>query len=270
MPSERWPDGAWPWRHRELVWQFARREVLLRYRGSWLGAGWTVLTPLAMLLIYTLVFKHVFKTRWPGEAGEGHLDFALQLYAGLIVFNWTAELIARAPRLILEQPNLVTKVVFPLPVLAWSALVASAFQTAISTAIWLLACVLGGHPPSLSWLAVPLVLALWAPWLLGLSWLLGSLGVYLRDLSQLVGLVLSGLMFISPVFYPSTALPAWLQPLAQLNPLTLPIEALRAATLGAQAVPWSALAVHLAAGLLLCVLGLALMRRLQTGFADVL
>ena len=270
MPSERWPDGAWPWRHRELVWQFARREVLSRYRGSWLGAGWTVLTPLAMLLIYTLVFKHVFKTRWPGETVEGHLDFALQLYAGLIVFNWTAELIARAPRLILEQPNLVTKVVFPLPVLAWSALVASAFQTAISTAIWLLACVLGGHAPSLSWLAVPLVLAMWAPWLLGLSWLLGSLGVYLRDLSQLVALVLSGLMFISPVFYPSSALPAWLQPLAQLNPLTLPIEALRAATLGAQAVPWSSLAAHLAVGLLLCTLGLALMRRLQTGFADVL
>lgn len=270
MPSERWPDGAWPWRHRELVWQFARREVLSRYRGSWLGAGWTVLTPLAMLLIYTLVFKHVFKTRWPGETVEGHLDFALQLYAGLIVFNWTAELIARAPRLILEQPNLVTKVVFPLPVLAWSALVASAFQTAISTAIWLLACVLGGHAPSLSWLAVPLVLAMWAPWLLGLSWLLGSLGVYLRDLSQLVALVLSGLMFLSPVFYPSTALPAWLQPLAQLNPLTLPIEALRAATLGAQALPWPALALHLSVGLLLCALGLALMRRLQTGFADVL
>ena len=270
MPNDRWPDGAWPWRHRELIWQFARREVLARYRGSWLGAGWTVLTPLAMLLIYTLVFKHVFKTRWPGDVGEGHLDFALHLYAGLIVFNWTAELIGRAPRLILEQPNLVTKVVFPLPVLGWSALVASAFQTAISTAIWLLACVVGGHAPSLSWLGVPLVLALWAPWLLGLSWLLGSLGVYLRDLSQLVALVLSGLMFVSPVFYPSAALPAWLQALAQLNPLTLPIEALRAATLGAQALPWTALALHAAAGGLLCALGLALMQRLQKGFADVL
>jgi hypothetical protein len=129
MQSNYWAAYLWPWRYRNLIWQFARREVLTRHRGSWLGMGWSVLTPLVMLLIYTLVFRHVFQARWPSAAEGSNFDFALNLYAGLIVFNWTVELLARAPRLILDQPNLVTKVVFPLPVLAWSALLAAGFQT---------------------------------------------------------------------------------------------------------------------------------------------
>lgn len=260
----------WPWRWRDLIWQFARREVLARYRGSWLGLSWSVLTPLAMLLIYTLVFKHVFKARWPSAAEASNLDFALNLYAGLIVFNWTAELLSRAPRLILEQPNLVTKVVFPLPVLAWSALLAASFQALVSTLIWLIACALAGHVPGASWGLVPLVLLCFAPWLLGLSWLLSSLGVYLRDLPQMVALGLSGLMFLSPVFYPTQALPEWLQPFALWNPLSTPIEALRDCVLVGVLPQGGLLAAGAGLGLLVCVLGLALMARIQKGFADVL
>lgn len=270
MQSKPWLSYLWPWRYRDLIWQFARREVLTRYRGSWLGMGWSVLTPLAMLLIYTLVFKHVFQARWPSSAEGSNFDFALNLYAGLIVFNWTVELLARAPRLILDQPNLVTKVVFPLPVLAWSALLAAGFQTLISTLLWLIACALGGHVPSALWLMAPVILLSFAPWLLGMSWLLCSLGVYLRDLSQLVALAMSGLMFLSPVFYPTQALPEWLRPMAQWNPLTGPIEALRDCVLsGVMPNAWL-MATSTAMGLLTCVLGLALMQRIKSGFADVL
>ena len=265
-----WLAYLWPWRYRDLIWQFARREVLVRYRGSWLGMGWAVLTPLAMLLIYTLVFKHVFQARWPSSPGSSDLDFALNLYAGLIVFNWAAELLTRAPKLILDQPNLVTKVVFPLPVLAWASLLAAGFQALISTALWLLACWLGGHAPSAWWMLVPMVLIGFAPWLLGMSWLLSSLGVYLRDLSQLVTLAMSGLMFLSPVFYPVQALPDWLRPVAQWNPLTGPIEALRNCALHATAPDARTLVLSTAIGLLACVLGLALMQRIKDGFADVL
>ena len=270
MRNKPWVAYLWPWRYRDLIWQFARREVLTRYRGSWLGLGWSVLTPLAMLLIYTLVFKHVFQARWPSSPGGNDFDFALNLYAGLIVFNWAAELLARAPRLILDQPNLVTKVVFPLPVLAWSSLMASGFQTLVSMMLWLMACWIGGHSPSGLWLLVPLVLVCFAPCLLGMSWLLSSLGVYLRDLSQLVALALSGLMFLSPVFYPVQALPAWLRPVAQWNPLTGPIEALRDCVLNATAPDARALILSAAIGLLTCVLGLVLMQRIKDGFADVL
>jgi hypothetical protein len=108
-----WANFAWPWAHRNLIWQFARREVLGRYRGSVLGVGWAVLTPMAMLAVYTLVFRHIFKAKWPGVE-DGNLSFALNLFAGLLVFNWAAEFLSRAPRLMTDQPNLVTKVVFPL------------------------------------------------------------------------------------------------------------------------------------------------------------
>jgi lipopolysaccharide transport system permease protein len=270
MRNDAWLAYLWPWRYRDLIWQFTRREVLARYKGSWLGMGWSVITPLAMLLIYTLVFKHVFQARWPSSPNGNNLDFALNLYAGLVVFNWSVELLARAPRLILDQPNLVTKVVFPLPVLAWSSLLSSGFQTLVSTVLWLIACGLGGHVPSASWLMAPIVLLSFAPWLLGMCWLLSSLGVYLRDLSQLVGLIMSGLMFLSPVFYPTEALPVSLRPFAQWNPLTAPIEALRSSVLAHTMPDMWLIATGMVAGLLTCLLGLALMQRIKNGFADVL
>lgn len=259
-----------PWRFRSLIWQFARKDVVVRYRGSWLGIGWSVITPLAMLAIYTLVFQHVFKTRWPSAGSGSNLDFALNLYAGLLVFNWVAELLNRAPRLILEQPNLVTKVVFPLPALSWAAMVSAGFHMAVSLSIWLVASVVSGYEPHWGWLALPLILACLAPWLLALCWALSSIGVYLRDVSQLVGLVVSALMFLTPIFYPVQALPEWLRPVTLVNPLTAPIEALRQVVMAGGDVPWGALGVTLGSGLLACVLGLWLLQRLQTGFADVL
>ena len=106
----------WPWRHRGLIAQLARREVHARYRQSWLGLVWVVLTPLMMLGVYTLVFRHVMRVRWYGLE-EGNLEFALRIYAGLAVFNFFAECVNRAPTLVLEQPHLVKKVVFPLEIL---------------------------------------------------------------------------------------------------------------------------------------------------------
>ena len=149
-------DFLWPTAHVTLIWQFARREVLGKYRGSMLGLGWSLLTPLAMLAVYTLVFRHIFKARWPGM-DEGNLTFALNLFAGLIVFNWAAEFINRAPRLIVSQPNLVTKVVFPLQVLSWSALLASLFHALLATVAWLAISLLAGHRVGLPWLALPLI-----------------------------------------------------------------------------------------------------------------
>lgn len=259
-----------PWRFRSLIWQFARKDVLVRYRGSWLGIGWSVVTPLVMLAIYTLVFQHVFKTRWPSAGAGSNLDFALNLYAGLLVFNWVAELLNRAPRLILEQPNLVTKVVFPLPALSWAALVSASFHMAVSLGIWLLASVASGYAPHGGWLALPLVLASLVPWLLALCWILSAVGVYLRDLSQLVGLVVSALMFLTPIFYPVQALPEWIRPVTFFNPLTAPIEALRQVVIVSGDVPWGTLGLTFSTGLMACVLGLWLLQRLQSGFADVL
>lgn len=261
-----------PWRHRQLINQFARREVLARYRGSLLGLGWALLTPLAMLAVYSLVFHEIFRARWPGSATptDGPLGFALQLYAGLIVFNLFAELLSRAPRLVLDQPNLVKKVVFPLEVLPWAALAGALFHVAANLLVWgaAIAVTQGGLPATA--LAVPLVIAACLPLLLGLAWALAALGVFLRDIGQLVGMLMTALMFLSPVFYPATALPERWRPWLTANPLTLPIEQLRRVALEGQWPDGVALSIYALAGLLAAGLGAQFFAATRKGFADVL
>ncbi len=260
---------AWPWGHRNLIWQFARREVLGRYRGSVLGVGWTVLTPLAMLVVYTLVFKHIFKAKWPG-VDDGNLSFALNLFAGLLVFNWAAEFLSRAPRLMTDQPNLVTKVVFPLQVLPWSGLMSSFFHVLVSCVVWLAGCVLFGQGIHASWLALPLVFMALAPTLLGLGWALSALGVYFRDLSEIVGLFMGMLLFLTPVFFPLSVLPDFLQVWVNFNPLAIPIEALRSIGLMGMWPNFASLFQLFAVGCLVAVGGAWLFEKSRKGFADVL
>jgi lipopolysaccharide transport system permease protein len=262
-------DFLWPTTHATLIWQFARREVLGKYRGSMLGLGWSLLTPLAMLAVYTLVFRHIFKARWPGM-DEGNLTFALNLFAGLIVFNWAAEFINRAPRLIVSQPNLVTKVVFPLQVLCWSALLASLFHALLATVVWLAISLLVGHGVGLAWLALPLIFLALLPVLLGLGWLLSSLGVFFRDLAELTGPVMGMLLFLTPVFFPGSALPQALQPWLPLNPLSTPIEALRAVVLLGVWPNWAHLGWLFVAGVGLSLAGIWVFTRTRGGFADVI
>jgi len=265
----RW-EHLFPWRHRELIWQLGRRDMLLRYRGSVFGLAWTILTPLALLGLYTLVFRHVFRLSWVQEGPDSNLDFALSLFAGMLIYQWASELWGRAPRLILEQPHLVTRVLFPLPALVWSALLAVSMQALVAAGVWLAACVLAGYAPYRAWLLLAIVPASLLPWLLGLGWLLCSLGVFFRDLGQLIGFALTGLLFLSPVFYPLEALPTWMRPIVEALPLAAPIEALRAIVLLHRAPDLGALAGVFASGIVVALVGLFAMHRLRHGFADLL
>lgn len=253
-----------------LIWQFARRDVLGRYRGSLLGVGWSVLTPLVMLLVYTFVFVGVFKARWPGSQSAGGFEFALQMYAGLILFNFFAETVGRAPRLILEQPNLVSKVVFPLQILPWVTVVAGGFHLVLNAVILLVATGIfhGGLP--LSALTLPVVWLPMLPMLLGLGWLLSSLGVYIRDIGQMIGMAISLLMFMSPIFYSTAHLSPRMQFWMHLNPLTLLIEQTRAVLLNGQWPDWGALGLHFAVMSVVALIGGLCFAALRKGFADVL
>lgn len=264
-----------PFRLGSLIWQFARRDVLARYRGSLLGLGWSFLTPLLMLAVYTFVFREVFNARWPagaqtGLGGDSNVAFALQVYAGLVVFNLFSEVAGRAPRLVLDQPNLVKKVVFPLEVLPWVAVLAALFHLATNLVVLggVTLAIRGSLPPSV--LALPLVIASILPLLLGLCWLLASLGVFLRDISQVIGMVMTALMFLSPVFYPAQALPERWQPILSINPLTLPIEQIRRIMLDGLWPDWHALALYSMGALSICWLGARWFALTRKGFADVL
>lgn len=260
------------WRQRELFWRLTSRDVAGRYRGSAIGWGWTFLTPLLMLGVYTFVFSQVFKARWGGEAGvpSGPVDFALNLFAGLIAFNLCSESVCRAPDLIVSQPNYVKKVIFPLEILP-AVSVASATVHAISS-LSIFAVILfiakGGIP--LTALLLPLV---WAPLVLGslaISWLLAAAGVYLRDLSQVTGVAMSMLLFLSAVFYPLSALPERWQPLMQLNPLAIIIEQTRRVTLEGESPSGSYLVIGTLMASILCQLAYRGFQKARAGFADVL
>ena len=264
------------WLQRELWWKLSRREVQGRYRGSMLGWGWSFITPLLMLAVYTFVFSQVFQARW-GDLGEsGPLVFAINLFAGLIVFNVFAETASQSPALILNNANLVTKVVFPLEVLPAVSVAAALFHALTSWIVLvgfqlingLLAGSGLGLPATLFWL--PLV---WLPLLSGclaLGWILAALGVYLRDLGQVIGVAVNLLMFLSAVFYPLSSLPERWQPLLQLNPLVLVIEQTRRVAVAGQMPSLLYVGGGSLLGLVLCELGFRAFQKARRGFADVL
>lgn len=259
-----------PWRHSSLCWQLVRREVLGRYRGSMLGMGWVFLAPLVMLAVYTFVFSGVFNSRWPGSSGDGGFAFALRLFAGLMVFNLFAETCSRAPSLIVEQPNLVKKVSFPLETLAFVSLGAALFNFFVNMGILLLGIILF-EPSSLSAssLLAPLIVVPLLPFLLGLAWGLAAVGVYLRDVGTVVGMLVSVLMFLSPVFYSLSSLPVKFQFWLQWSPLAAVIEAMRAVLFGGS-VHWLSVGAVLVLGVLVAAGGAAVFSILRRGFPDVL
>jgi lipopolysaccharide transport system permease protein len=257
------------WRRRDLILASAKREVLGRYRGSALGLLWSFFNPLFMLAVYTFVFSEVFKARW-NTTSNSKTEFALVLFAGLLIFNLFGECINRAPGLILSNANYVKKVVFPLEILPFVSLLSSLFHAAISLAVWLLAyCVLVGLPHATA-LYLPLILVPFLLFILGLSWALASLGVYLRDVAQFIGILTTVLMFLSPVFYPVSNLPEAYRQWLYLNPLTPVIEQTRAVLYWGQAPDFALLAIYWIATFFIAWLGFAWFQKTRKGFADVL
>jgi lipopolysaccharide transport system permease protein len=152
------------WRHRQLWWQLTEREVLNRYRRSMLEIGWSLITPLAMLAVYTFVFSQVFKARWGGTEQSGPLGVAVNLFAGLIVISLFSECVRRAPGLVVSNPNYVKKVVFPLEVLGSVAVGSAGFNALTSLLILLSFQLIASHQPPLTIACLPLV---WLPLVLG-------------------------------------------------------------------------------------------------------
>ncbi|CAL8975222.1 Teichoic acid translocation permease protein TagG [Rhodoplanes serenus] len=256
-----------------LAVQLAQREISARYRGSVLGIGWSLLTPLLMLAVFTFVFGTVFKTRWtpPGgsEASHSTADFAVILFAGLSVFQLFADVVTRAPSLVLSNVNYVKKVVFPLAVLPLAALGSALFDTAVRLVVLLVFVVLARGSLPATALLLPLVLAPYILLVLGLTWFLAGLGVYVRDVGQFLGPLVTALMFLSPIFFPSSALPDWLQPYLVLNPIALPVEGTRAVLIWGTAPDWTGLALYSAIAAAIAILGLVWFQKTRKGFADV-
>ena len=257
------------WRNRELIKASAKREILGRYRGSVMGILWSFFNPLLMLAVYTIVFSVVFQARW-GVSGGSKTEFAVVLFAGLIVFNLFAECINRSPSLILSNVNYVKKVVFPLEILPAVTLLSAMFHALISLGVWFLAYGLFFGVPHASALLLPLIVLPFVMFIMGLSWGLASLGVYLRDVSQIIGVVTSVLMFMSPIFYPVSALPENYRHLLYLNPLTPVIEMTRDVLYWGKMPDFPLLGIYWLITAFIAWLGFAWFQKTRKGFADVL
>ena len=266
-PAEIWRSI---WHHRKLIKQMAWREVVGRYKGSIFGLAWSFFNPLMMLAVYTFVFSVVFKARWGIEVSEGKTDFALVLFVGLIIHALFAEVLNRAPTLVLSNVNYVKKVVFPLEVLTFVSLSVALFHAAISFLVLLVAFVVLNGLPSWTVIFTPVTLLPLLPLTLGFGWLLASLGVYLRDIGQLIGITNMALLFLAPVFYPLTALPEAYQSVLYINPLTYPIEQTRAVIIFGDMPNWVGLGVYFIISVSICCIGFWWFQRTRTGFADVL
>jgi lipopolysaccharide transport system permease protein len=257
------------WRNRSLTFQMTKREVLGRYRGSVLGLGWSLFHPLVMLMIYTFVFSVVFRARWPGMPEGSMTDFALALFVGMILHGIFAECVNRAPNLILSNVNYVKKVVFPLEILPWVAMGSAVFHGLISLIV-LLAALWVTHA-AIPWTVVlfPLILFPLLCSTIGFAWFLSSLGVYVRDIGQAIGIITTILLFLSPVFYPSSAVPDGFRPLIYINPLTFIIEQARDVVFLGKPPYWSWLMVYGFCSFLIAWAGFAWFQKTRKGFADV-
>jgi len=257
------------WRNRELTSTLVRREVLGRYRGSIMGILWSFFNPVFMLTIYTFVFSVVFKARWSG-GGDSKTEFALVLFAGLIVFNLVAECVNKSPGLILSNVNYVKKVIFPLEILPVVSLGGALFHALISLAVWLLAYCIFFGVPHLTILLAPLVIIPLLFFILGISWILAALGVYIRDVSQFVGMAMTVLMFLSPIFYPITAIPEKYRFFIELNPISPAIEQIREVLFWGDVPNLQIWTGYLLVSLVVAFLGFAWFQQTRKGFADVL
>jgi lipopolysaccharide transport system permease protein len=269
MPTSPLPVLESLTRYRHLVWQMSKREVIGRYRGSMLGLLWSFVHPLCMLGIYTFVFGVIFHARWGEVTRKTHLDFALVLFAGLIVYTLFAECITRAPWLVTGNPNYVKKVVFPLEILPVVAMGTALFHATVSFAVLLLLQL--GLTHALPWqvLTVPLILLPLILLTVGLSWFLATCGVYVRDTGHTITLLLMMLLFASPVFYPASALPGPLRQYMWLNPLTYAIEEVRGALFLGKTPSWMGLGIYLCLSLVVAWLGYLSFQKTRPGFADV-
>ncbi|MED0671853.1 ABC transporter permease [Aneurinibacillus aneurinilyticus] len=257
------------WSYHELISQFIKRELIGRYRGSYLGIFWSFLTPLFMLVVYTFVFSVIFKARW-GMGSTSKTEFALTLFCGLIAFNLFSEVVGRAPGLILGNVNYVKKVVFPLEILPLVSLGSSLIHAMISTVILLVGLIVTTGTFNWTTVFLPVVLLPLLLLSLGLGWFLSSIGVFLRDIGHVIGIILSALMFLSPIFYPISAIPEQFRAVYYINPLSYVVEDMRRIIIWGQMPHWESFLINMVISIAIALFGYMWFQRTRGGFADVL
>jgi lipopolysaccharide transport system permease protein len=255
-------------RNRYLIGQLVMREVLLKYKGSYMGVGWSFLHPLLLLATYTLVFGKAFGGHW-AQSNSSETPYALFVFCGLVVFNLFSEVTSIAPRYIFGYSSYIKKIIFPSEILPVVLFLSACIHSCISLIILSFAVLLFG---SIFWTALltPLILIPFLLFILGLSWLLAALGVFVRDLMHLTPTLIQITLFVSPIFYPVNIVPDYLHWIYQINPISNTMENLRLVMLFGKYPEWGTLAVSYVIGLSSLFMGYVFFSKSKEEFADVI
>ena len=256
--------------HANLIWQLTMRDALGRYQGSHLGALWSILNPLGLLAVESVVFGLIFKARFTHDPHEGPMDYALALFAALMVFNVFAEAFTRSPGLIVTQPNYVTRVIFPLEILSITIVLSAMVNMCISLLPLLVGeLILRGHIPWTMWVWPVLMPPVFC-FCLGLSWIMSAVGVFLRDLNASIIVLLNIVMYGSAIFYSVDKVPATMLPFVKYNPLAAFVQQSRNMAVWGALPDWHVYWWVCFVSAAMMVVGYVVFTRLRGGFADVL
>lgn len=254
--------------HRALIWSFVKRDLLARYKGSVVGLFWSVIHPLIMLALYTFVFSAILKVRV--GASEGTEQFAIYLFCGMLPWNAFAEGLNRSTGVILENSNLIKRAIFPAEILPVYPVIAGIVNELIGFGILLAAMLLTGHSISAVMLLLPAILLLQVVLTTGLAWIVAGATVFIRDLGQMLGVVLTLWVFLTPIFYPPSVVPQGMRFLLTVNPMYALVEAYRSLILKGQFPAWENVAFLTLTGAVVFFVGYRVFTRMQPAFADVL
>lgn len=255
------------YQYRSLVFELIKREFTGRYHGSFGGIVWSFFQPLFLLSVYTIAFGIILKTRWGGTGSTA--EYALNLFAGLIIFNTFSECLGKSTTLITDNPNFVKKIVFPLELLPIITVATALIHALIGVVVWLLGYILLFGIPHLSALLFPVILLCFLPVLLGLGWILSAVGVIVRDISQLTSMITHTLLFLTPIFYSIEAAPPLLQDLLKTNPLTFIVEQFRLVLFNGMMPDFIDLLLYFILSSLFAWVSLMIFKRLRPIFADI-
>lgn len=255
--------------HRSLTLELARRDVLGRYRGASFGLLWSLISPFLMLMVYSFAFGFVMKARWP-QSAEAGTHYSIILFVGLIVHGFFAECLNRSPHLITGNVNFVKRVIFPLEILPWPMVASALFHTFMNFLVFLALHLALDHTVAWTTVFLPIVMLPLVVFTLGVSWLLAALGVYLRDIGQITGVLATAMLFLSTAMFPVDALPERYRWLLMLNPLTFIIDQAREVALWGRMPDWTGLGIYTLCAALFLYFGYGVFRLTRRGFADVI
>jgi lipopolysaccharide transport system permease protein len=245
--------------YRGFILGSVKREFQARYRNSLFGALWTVLNPLSMIVVYTVVFSQIMRARLPGV--EDGLAYSVYLCAGLLTWGLFAEITTRSQSMFLENANLLKKLSFPRICLPVITLLNAGINFAIILGLFLGFLLIGGRLPGMALLALIPLLAVQVIFAAGLGMLLGMLNVFFRDVGQMFGICLQFWFWLTPIVYPLSILPPGIQHIISLNPMTVLMNSYQNIFLYNQWPNWPALLPLLIIGLVLCAMALRMVRQ---------